>query len=109
LDKQNSWYFGAQAGQPMFMIMTLLSFVAWCSFPFFIFLFGLVLKAGLSGIPMWVDCSLRSMFLDLFLARIIEKQATQKTSRTKMEMSGALARGLTPTSYLIEKNLVSVV
>jgi len=49
------------------------------------------------------------MFLDLFLARIIEKQATQKTSRTKMEMSGALARGLTPTSYLIEKNLVGVV
>jgi len=44
LDKQNSWNFRAQAGQPMFMIMTLLSFVAWCSFPFFIFLFGLVLK-----------------------------------------------------------------
>jgi len=46
--------------------------------------------------------------LGLFLARIIEKQAEQQSSRTKMEMSEALARGRTSTSYLIEKNLARV-
>lgn len=70
----------------MFMIMTSLSFVA-CSYFlffsmfFFIFFVGLVgVESSPSSIP-WVDCSLRvGVFVLLgwlFLARIIEKQATE--------------------------------